>query len=303
MYVCLAFGITGTACDSASSDAGADAAPDPVVACATQTIEADGTIVCTQAFADAPYVHLPDDTANHAYVGIVGGQVKSRTMPFQADDALLQAEASPTLRYAYTIYRATLSGGTVTALEPYVQLDDRVLLAPLAGLAIQGKLTPRDPNNPSEPFDLGVRNVDFRIELDDAPTAAVLDANGGFMRHALDGTIVNMDYEVTAADGSCLPSLFSYGETSPLNSAMGKRIRIMRTPAMHTPFDDVFTIDWPMQQWGNDMGSALFLPTIAFASATPIEIGDIEALPHGTPSSGPSFSAAVVTAGGDACPP
>jgi hypothetical protein len=161
-------------------------------------------------------------------------------------------------------------------------------------------MTPRDPSNATEPFDPQTLTADVRIELDGAPGDTQIDTNGGYPRYALEGTIVNLDANVTGSDGTCMPSLTSLADANPLDTSRGDRIRIMRVPSMHGAFDDVFTLDWPEDQYTNDMGSALFISTIALASPLPAW-NPVQGSPHGTPWSGPSFDTAVVTGGGADC--
>src|SRR5580765_5705955 len=118
--------------DASPSDAGGDAAPIEGL-CPVQHAEGNLT-VCDQLYPSAPLIRPPADTATTFYVGFKnvipdGGlptfEMMSRT-PSWAEPAGCGAiieGASQNPPYAYTLYRATVTQGSVSALEPVARID------------------------------------------------------------------------------------------------------------------------------------------------------------------------------------
>ncbi|MDX2093771.1 MAG: hypothetical protein SFX73_38390 [Kofleriaceae bacterium] len=289
--------------DAGNDGGGADGGTG--AACAEQQAETDDGVAltgCTRLFDAPPYIRLPADSASHAYVGIQDGKLVSRTTTYaDAATVLLQAESE---RYGHLIYRATLTGGIPTKLEPAVRIDDRAMQQLLAGRVLEGTVSPRNPGDEERPFAFDQIDKPIRVELDAAPSTTAHDEAVGYPRFSVGGRIANATHAVQGADGTCLPALSGLGDANPLLNAADDRVFVLRHPNMHGAFDDVFTFDWPAGVVaGNNMGPGLFVSTIALAGMTAFAPTAADSTPHGTPWGGPSTTLSVVTGGGATCTP
>jgi hypothetical protein len=287
-----------------------DAASDPVRgACPAEHAETteDGvaTTACTSLFAEAPYIHLPADTADTVYVGFVDGMLMSRTASYPMTDlSLRDPEAATGLHYAYYVYRAKVSNGKISGLTRVIRVDDRAIASLLAGRTFEGKVSLRNPGDLDRPFAFDNIIAPIRVELAAEAEPAEYDRVGGYPRFGVRGHIVNASTAVSSDDASCLPALSSLGDANPLFGAGSDEILVLRHPGMHTAFQDVFTFEWPAGvTLTNNMGAGLFLPTIVLAKDEALAFSDANSVPHGTPWSGPSVQMAVVSGGGEACAP
>lgn len=296
------------------TDAGGDGGvTDPVCArVAEETIDGHSVAVCLEAFASPPYVHLPADTDTVVYGGIVHGgptfgtALRTRSGDLDATSApWVAGEMMPVPRYGYLLYRVARAGDALSDPVPVVRVDDMVLQHLLDGLVLEGTVSARIPSTPDMPFEFGeTLSLPIRIRLDAAPDPAVLDSVAGYPRHAIFGTIENAAASVTGADGSCLASLDSFAERSPLTGTTGGRVFLARHPNMHGGGDDVFTLDWPAGVTsGNNMGPGLFIPTADLILDAAPALEAASSSPHGTPWGGPSAHTTVVTGGGAPCTP
>ncbi|MFO0599111.1 MAG: hypothetical protein U0228_27625 [Myxococcaceae bacterium] len=280
-------------------------------ACASEHSEvvAGQTVaVCEAIFASAPFVKLPADSADVVYGGfghdsagqaIFKTRTTSITLP-QTLPAWFDAESTfGQMRYAYFIYRAQLSGGAITSVTPVVRIDDRVFQRMLGGLVLEGQVSALDGGD----FIL-TPELPLRVKLDPAPETTATDTSTGWDRYAIGGTIENAAGGVRASDGGCLAALSSFGAKNPLSGADGGvRVKLLRHPGMHVPFDDVFTFDWPEGVTSaNNMGPGLYVPVSALLGTTPPVFTEASSHPHGVPWGGPTAELQVVTGGGQSCP-
>lgn len=307
------------------TDAGADGSSTsdtgPIDAvCARQHEEPlDGMtlVVCDEAFATAPFVHLPADSASGGVETVYGGighdaggvgligrgrSITTPTAPAWAD-----AEAQfGALRYAYMLYRATVRGGAVESVTPVVRVDDRVFARLLGGLVFEGGASPRtvDPGTGEVSFAFGDTSARLRVRFDAAPSDTESDHTAGFPRFALIGHIENFTHAVTSSTGGpCMPGLDTLGAGNPFFGHDGQ-LALLRYPGMHAPFDDVFTLAFDAS--GNvNMGSGLYVSPADLIQASAPTLTDATNAPHGTPSSGPSATLTAVdaTMGGASCTP
>ena len=286
--------------------------------CARTSSEALATgetvTVCEQAHPTPPLVRLPADTPAGAaertvYGGVAQGgpgEVVFRTregdLPL-TDAPWLDAEGSPTPRYGYLLYRATVRSGSVEAVEAVVRIDDAVFQRLLTGLTLEGVTSRRELVGGEEQFTWEALDAPIRVQLDaevdPAPTEAVVT---GQPRYRLRGVIENATTAVQGADGSCLPALSDLGDENPLATATDAEVVILRHPNMHGGFDDVFTFDWPAgTSTSNNMGTGLFIPAADLLLDALPNVTRADSTPHGTPWGGPNAELQVVRGGGGDC--
>jgi hypothetical protein len=314
--------VDGGGSSSGQIDSGTlDAGPSDS-ACAKQTTEVlDGNsiLVCLETYTTGPLVRLPADGMASSDGQIVYGaigqsadfktQFITRTASYplpEGEKSLLRIEAD-SLRYAYYVYRAQIKDNAVQALTPVIRMDDRVFQKQLAGLVLEGKIAARERiEDGYTRYKFDMNELPIRIRLAANHDQEEADKLRGFPRYALRGIIENANAAVTASDGSCLKSLASFGEKSPLFDAKGKvdQVTILRHPNMHGGLDDVFTLDWAEGVGANNMGTGLFVSVpMLIATEMPV-FSQADNLPHGTPWGGPGAELKVVaTSGGSTCTP
>jgi hypothetical protein len=176
----------------------------------------------------------------------------------------------------------------------------------LSGRVFEGNASARgtDPASGDPRFAFDHLDVPMRIRFDAMPDASPTDSSLGFERFAMMGTVENATAPVTASDGTCMAALSSLGDTNPLYQRGTGRLRVMRFPGMHAPFDDVFTLDWNLDAMGENMGAGLYVgPADLIGTSVPMPT-DATNSPHGTPWGGPSADLhAVASTGGSPCTP
>jgi hypothetical protein len=278
-------------------------APLDLVVCPAQHDEMLGDlriVVCDETFAAAPLVHLPADTASGGVDTIYGGigRASGTVTPaflgrgvevaITGEPAWLAGETAMTRpHYAYYLYRAHRQSGQITDVTPIVRVDDPVFSRLLAGLELEGVASRR------------VSDGMYAVTTPDVPIRIHLDAD---VTTGIHGTIDNAAATVTSSDGTCLPSLASLGDASPIFGRDDGHVSIGRYPAMHVPFDDVFIFAWSSTDPGGmNMGGGLYVAPAALIQSSAPALTDASNAPHGTPWSGPSATLAVVHGGGAPC--
>ncbi len=269
--------------------------------------------LCTRAFESGVRVRLPPDEEGVVYGGIstresaVVFQTRLETFPLASeltratvsDPGLLKRADS---HFAYFLFRATVESGMVQSVTPIVQLDDRVMMRPLLGLVLEGRMSLRESE---DRFEFPEPSMPVRVRL----ASEFLDEPSELRSTGFDSWVIRAEVEnatsaVLSADGACLPATTESGEANVFDGIAAPVLRIRRHPDMHGGFDSVFTMDWPEELgWdGNNMGSGLYLEPTDFIAETFPEIREAGSSPHGTPWSAPQSELAVVEGGGGACP-
>lgn len=312
----LLVAVLGCSAPSPLPDAGTDAGSLGTVCPAQhdETLLGAPVVVCDSAFDAPPYVHLPADSsaggAEIVYGGIgsadggTGLIARSRSFTSATIPAWADTEAQfGKLRYAYLLYRATVKGGAVQSVTPVVRVDDRVFGRLVAGQVFEGKASPRlvDPDAGTVTFDFDHRTTPIRLRLDPVPRDTQTDHSTGFPRFELRGHFENFSGPARSSTGVCLPSLASTGAANPFFGTDGG-VSVLRYPAMHAPFDDVFTIAYDAT--GNvNMGVGLYLAPADLIQPAARAVTDGSNSPHGTPNAGPSADlTAVGPDAGAPCP-
>jgi hypothetical protein len=285
--------------------------PGPVEGlCSTEskeTLSGDSIAVCEAAFSEAPLVRPPADSASKVYGGLARGSFTSRDKVFMltGNETWLAAEISSN-RYAYFVYLADVSGGSVTGVKPVARIDDRVFGRLLVDKVIEGGASARISDGGTEiRYDYLNPDIPTRIRFDAQLSATVTDSDTQFPRYSLGGRIENATSGTRASDGGCFPALTTYGGRSPVFMATSDadRVTLLRHPNMHGGGDDVFTLGWaPGISAGNNMGGGLFIPVSALLQSTFPAPSEAGSSPHGVPWYAPSTRMSVVTGGGATCP-
>ncbi len=262
--------------------------------CATQH-DAGGLVVCDQAFETAPRVHLPADGSVYGAVGGKGfvgadGQVLLAFLP-ASPASNPPGFAMPSYEFVETVYR--LDGNDVV---PVVKLAPEVLDGNLLG-TWEGTLSTRiDDDHYDQANRIAIRVTFDRFDSahHDLHRWDPYDAADPIIgyRLATMGTIENTTTAVTLANGSCAPSLVSFGAGNPTTSP---DLTLMREFAMHVPGDMSLLFEGWMGAIDHALPGALI--------ATTPEASAYAAYPHGTPNGQHLADFTRVTAGGGTCAP
>jgi hypothetical protein len=263
--------------------------PVPGDVCAAQHVEGSIT-VCDELYAEAPYVHLPAASATRVFAGLQGTEfiaADGTTYPYGTRGSDPEEK-----RHAVALYELELEGKTVTSFRPVLTFAESVFVKPFMGRAFEGAISRRLGDGFAEEASLPVR-----VEILDE----VLNATGAsFEARAL---VKNLEQGVTAADGSCLPPLTSYGEESPFDAGAEVTLEASRSPWMHGVGDDVFVIDVLVDgsSIGSMMAPAWYRGPIDLVRDTLAPTGRYDGFGHGSPGSIPSLSLELAEGGGKAC--
>ena len=203
----------------------------PSDVCKKQHVEetSDGEIVvCDELYPEAPYVHLPESTSEHAYAGIVNGRFRTADgKSYSGVDASGEAR-----RHGVALYELVLDDDSVEDYRSVITFKESFFLAPLFGRAAEGVIARRVGTAEfASEASLPVR-VEFHTEKAAEPKS------GNSVEVVAE--IANLDQAVTASDGSCLPPLSSYGEESTYDAGTSVELRGFRVPSMHHDGDDQF---------------------------------------------------------------
>jgi hypothetical protein len=290
--------------DGGSSDAGPQSLDAGTLdrLCARQRVEAGGVVVCEQLHATAPLIRPPADTATSVYVGFGSdstgfkmiGRAKSWVAPTNFMGLVEGDGTGAGVPYGSSLYRASMSGDTVTALSIVARIEEPLFLQVFGGKALEGGLSVRLDGGAG--YDFLSLSLPVRVQLDAAPTDA----------GTLVGHVLNVSTGVRLSTGTCAPALTTYGEQNPLIglTADPGRLVFQRTTDMHGGFDDVMVMTWNSPSLGNTMTPSGYVSVPDLLKSTPLDVSAFGGgITHGTPNGSPSSSDLVVVAdGGAACP-
>ncbi len=302
--------------------------------------DGDAVTICDATFTTLPFVRPPKDKVTSStstlYVGISdmmeGGRFTTRegksyaladskgnvvSLTSSTSNALVKSIHMPSNRNLYTLYKVTGVIGTgtdpvfktkidvieATSIKPVIVISGKAIDTSQTFGAWEGTVAAR--TGPSS-FDPNKR-VAVRIKFDAVGTSAAHFAvwQGGTTlkdgdSYVVQGTVENFSTTVTAADGTCMPSLASLGAQSPFAGAKSGDVSLQRIGGMHFPGDDEHVLSMPVgaQGWSlTAMGSfGRFLPSDLISTKP----GSGDMTPHGTPS-GAGIELTAVTTGGAAC--
>lgn len=242
---------------------------DPAEICASAhagtTADADPVTICTTFHAAAPLVHLPADTATTFY-----GSVDMATLAFITRDGIahpitsadgstpftcdviaatctdlpelagLHADAGPTHRWIFTIYRAegSLHDGTlhVSSIAPEVLVEGAAIDS-LLDRAYEGTITTRVvPFVDGDPI-FTQTTTPIRLEPTGERNALTPMWGGESLADATADQVIlevaNLTASTTLSDGSCATPLADLGDANPLLGATGTTVTLERVASMH----------------------------------------------------------------------
>lgn len=288
--VAVVLGVLGAAVlAGCSSDPAPDPEFDPASLCAE--VDTSGALPeCTAGFDEAPYLRLPESSAQSPYGALVagpdgGGVFATTGGDLPVADSVLETidpkvseddSAVDGNDYANLVYRATVSDGEVTELTPVARVSTGALMQSLlAGRSLEGQIS----EYTGDGYDL-TPTLPVRIDL----AEAVTERDG---RTLLPGTVVNADQASQAQDGTAIPALADAGERNPLREDFTADVELERFPSMHSAFDDELVLAWTDSSSG--MGVELF-PTIADMAGLHQLDQEWQITQHGSPTSGPGLT-------------
>jgi hypothetical protein len=293
---------TGTPTSSGGSESGgSESGGDELQFCEEQhveTIDGQSVVVCDVAFTDPPFVHLPPSkqlaeghVEAHLALRGQGFTDGGDAFPFTGTPEQFEAEA---LRHAFAIYRVELDDmGVVVGYAPAVYIDERNFLRAVAGQVMQGTIARKTGDSYESDPTVPIHVTFGAAELTD-------DTTPGMARYALPIAVNNLAGAVTGEDGTCLPSMASYGPENPF-SVYPSALVFARVPSMHGPFDDVATVAYTDS--ASVMAGALYFDPLDLIQATAPKLDLYEGYGHGTPGSIPNLFVQPVSGGGADCTP
>ena len=276
--------------------AGNDFDPLPGDVCAKQhsatTSEGDEIVVCDALYTEAPFVHLPKLDEDRAFAGIVGREFVTTDGVSHTASGI---EAEDT-RHAVALYELALDGANVDGFQPVLQFNEAVFIAPFMGRSFEGLISPGAGNDkwgdkPSLPV---------RVDI----AAAPIDPPSNGAAYEARATIANLGSGVISRDGSCMPSLESYGDEAPFAAGSTVELAIHRVPSMHDFGDDHLVMVWTVD--GNFDGTLMapgwYRGPLDVVRGTLSMDAEYEGMGHGTPGAIPELNLeqAAVT-GGEVC--
>jgi hypothetical protein len=229
-------------------------------------------MMTTEAFLTASGAAYP-----HAFGNTSGGEAK---------------------RHASALYEIRIRNGKPESFRPAVLFAESLFLAPLLGREFDGLISKRTSAGRFE----APPTLPVRVRIEAGRFRAEPEAPSGFRAKVV---LANLASPLTASDGSCMPSLASYGSQAPFGPGADVLVTVERVPSMHAFGNDelVFTL----QADGTPMGS-LMSPTWFF---TPLDLvknalalsGAYSGVGHGAPGSIPMLNLVPASGGGAACAP
>lgn len=258
----------------------------------TTTAEGDEVVVCDALYTEAPFVHLPALDGGRVFAGIVGRAFVTA----EGASYVASGMESEDKRHGVALYELALDGRNVERFKPVLEFDEAVFMAPFMGRSFEGVISPSTGHDAwADAPSLPVR-VDVQAAPIDPPSAGTA--------YEARATLGNLRAGVTAADGSCLPSLESYGAEAPFEAGADVALTLHRVPSMHDFGDDHFVMVWTVNGAfeGTLMGPAWYRGPVDVLRGTLAGDAEYEGMGHGTPGTIPELTlgAAAVVAG-DAC--
>lgn len=293
----LGLGLLGMlAASLAGCSATASFDPLPSDVCAKQhtskTTEGDEIVVCDALYTEAPFVHLPALGKDRAFAGIAGRSFVT------ADGTAYVATGigSEDKRHAVALYEVALDGDVATDFQPVLQFDESTFLAPFLGRSFEGVIARGTGNDTwaDEP------SLPVRIDVQAAP----IDGGSEHATYEARATIGNLGASVTASDGSCMPSLASYGAEAPFQAGTNVELGLYRVASMHDFGDDHFVMVWTIdgEFGGTLMGPQWYRGPIDIVRGKLGPDVEYEGMGHGTPGAIPGMNLqAANVAAGEAC--
>jgi hypothetical protein len=252
-----------------------------------QTEDGHEVIRCQELFDAAPLVHLPALTtgrqfATLSFEGFTDAEGVVHAALLSEDEQSAEMD-----RHASAVYLIELSGQDVISFEPWLLFDERVFLVPFADRVVEGFVSRRTGEGSYE-FEamLPVRGV---VSMDEAGQSLGIE-------------ILNLNAAVTAADGTCMPSLSSAGAENPFDEAVPASLYGSRTASMHVFADDTFVLG-SSGFAGTLMGGGWFLGPRDVLDNELDGNQSLGAYGHGAPGTAPTVALEPVSGGGEACTP
>lgn len=268
--------------------------------CAKQSLQrtSDGfdVVYCEALFDQPPRVRLPAATATSAYAGMTAESFV--TVAGEAYPHANRNSGDPEVRrHASALYEIRIQGGKLESFRPAVLFAESLFMTPLMGKELDGLISKRTTANrfdltPSLPVRVRILNERYQGEPDGA---------SAFQAKAV---IVNLAAPITAADGTCMPSLAGHGSQAPFDPGKDVLIPVGRVPSMHTFGDDelVFTLYVGGAWQGSLMSSKWFFTPLDLVKNALTPSGNYTGVGHGAPGTIPMLNLMPVSGGGAACP-
>ncbi len=278
-----------------SANGGVDPLPDDVCAQQHRETTSDGhdVVVCEALYSQAPFVHLPALDSDRAFAGIVGTDYVTIDGT-QYGSASSESESK---RHGVALYELELDGGKVKDAPPVLLFDEALFLAPLMGRSFEGTIS-RSMGTGSWAFD---PSLPVRVDVSAAPVEPPADGAS----YEAEVTLANSTAAVTSNDGSCMPSLASYGSEAPFAAGSNVALHAYRVPSMHNFGDDHLVISLSIDGTpaGTLMGSWFVSPLdLVHGNLAPSD--EYRGIGHGSPGTIPSITLEpAVATGGAACSP
>ncbi len=280
-----------------TNDTNVDALPDDVCAEQHRDTTSDGhdVVVCDALYTEAPFVHLPKLAAGHAFAGIVGTDFVTVDGASYGAAIASSVTSVEMTRHGVALYELEVAGNSVNDFAPVILFDESLFFTPFMGQSFEGVISRGD----------GAGKWIFEPSLPVRLDVSAQPVSGGSSYEA-DVTLANLNGAITASDGSCMPSLASYGTEAPFAAGATVDLRMTRVPSMHNFGDDhlVFTLTINGMPAGSLMGAWFYGP-LDLVHGTVQPSGQYEGIGHGSPGSIPDITLepTALTGGSAACSP
>jgi hypothetical protein len=288
--------VVGCGSDAPGNNPTPNPAPTDFDYCAVQHVEKSGgfdVVVCEKLYGEAPYLRVPEASSTSVIAGLRDSSfvtADGESYPYRVSISSADPEQK---RHAIALYELTLEDGKVSSFRPAVIFDEALFVEPFLDRAFEGTVSRRDGEAFTEETTLPVR-IEFASESFTTKDFGV----------SARGRIANLEDGVTAADGSCLPPITSYGDEAPFEEGAEVLIVAGRVPWMHGD-DDQFVLDVIVdgRSIGSMMAPSWYKGPIDLVRGTLEPAGTYQGLGHGTPGAIPQLTLEPTDAGGEPCSP
>jgi len=277
--------------------------------CAEQRVEETSTgqvVHCVELYAEAPFIHVPESDGTHVLAAIEGPDFENSKVEsnFVTGDGTSYPyvpgipEDPENVRHVTTLYELTLQGGSVKSFRPAVVFPESMFIAPFMDRAFEGT-TSRLLGEGEFALEA---SLPIRIELDADP--AMPPSQGSTFEAK--GSIANLTEAVTAADGTCMPALSSYGAEAPFPAGVSVEVRMSRIASMHGFGDDeiVFNFVGEGVPQGGLMHPVWYRgPADLLSGGSLTPTGTYDGTEHARPGSIPDLVIDPIEGGGEPCTP